>query len=139
MTDQGGETLLGTVTKVASSGAFVLDRDPDEWLRGSQFNKVELPAVQVGQMVAVGIDKRRFVRKITIQGAAQPAPVAERVATFAANGAPPYPVQETGKQRSITRLACLNTATAILGGNVQSVDPDEVVDLAARLEAWVNA
>jgi hypothetical protein len=34
-------------------------------------------------------------------------------------------------------MACLNTATAILSSNGGKAEPDDVLTLAACLEAWV--
>jgi hypothetical protein len=38
----------------------------------------------------------------------------------------------------ICRQACLNRATAILSSGGQHVDPDDVLALAAMLEAWIG-
>jgi hypothetical protein len=118
------EQISGKVERVKGSGFTLAGRDG--WLNLSKFAEgVTVPAV--GDVVAVEIDGKGFVRQIT-----NATPHGPPVST---NGHSAPADRET----AINRRAVLNTATAILGGGTGfAIDPAEVVKLAARLECWVR-
>lgn len=87
-----------------------------------------VPAVpDTGSLVRLGLDAAGFVRCIG--------------ATAMPMVSPPgwgqsAPADAIDRDRRIVREAVLNTAVSILSSH-GAVDPHEVVELAARLEAWV--
>lgn len=124
-------TLTGTVVKVNGNG-FKLDAH--DWLNISRYAQPdEAPMPAVGERVTVNLDKAGFVRRI------------ERVPSSAHSAEPeneppaPSGVTPRTKDTVVTRLAVLNTATAMLGGgHGHAVDADAVLALAARLEGWAT-
>lgn len=118
------DTIEGTVTRTNDKGFVLAGREP--WVNISQYAK-PLPAVPpIGSIVRVGLDKAGFARSVEIIGGnAQPP---------SANGAP----ASTTRDRVVSRLALLNTATAILSSGGRPIEvPKDVVALAQRLEGWV--
>jgi hypothetical protein len=79
-------------------------------------------------------DKAGYVRKV--------APVALAVASASAspadNTSPPASSTRPDRDAIVTRLATLNTATAILSAGGLPVVASEVFALAAQLEAWAT-
>jgi len=114
------ERITGTVTRANDHGFQLAGREG--WLNVSKYAEgVAVPPM--GATVAIDLDKSGFVRRVeTAGGLDAPADAA--------------PVG-VSREATITRLALLNTATAILGGGPgHPVDPAEVVKLATRLEPW---
>jgi len=109
------ESIEGVVSRANGKGFTLAGRDG--WLNLSRYAD-PVPAVPAeGARVRVGLDKAGFVRVIEPAGAgAEEAP-----------GAQPLAASLGDKDTRITRLAALNTATAILSSGPR----------AARLEAWV--
>ena len=67
--------------------------------------------------------------------APEPSPTySERAATPAADAEPAR--RRPGREVVVTRLACLNTATAILASGTRVTDPEAVLALAEQLERW---
>ena len=141
MATQNLTQQIGIVAAVTATG-LKLD-EMDEWLTFSKFSKITHPSE--GDRVIVAYDDRRFIHRIQ---QTTPEPAAD--ATFRARLAVqpvaqpeqpepalvgPFP---PSKDRTITRLAVLNTATAILASGGHAADPDTVIALAARLEAWAT-
>jgi len=111
------QVITGKVLRTNGNG-FKLESQ-DKWLNISKYAQdVQMP--EVGQQVKVSLDSAGFVRKVEKMPGQQPGP---------ANGS---------RDTTITRLAVLNTATAILSSGNQVVDADEVLALATRLEAWAT-
>ena len=134
---------FGTVAAVTAKG-LKLD-GAAEWLNFSRYTPVQPP--ERGASIVVIHDDRRFIHAIASM---EPTPTSADAAFRARLAVEPVepmqPVQPepapagppAGKDRTITRLAVLNTATAILSSGGQPADPDAVIALAARLEAWAT-
>jgi hypothetical protein len=101
-----------------------------EWRNLSKWAEVSAIPPR-GSVVVLGLDKSGYVREITTATAEKPVIVQDSPL-----GDAPAPVD---KDRRITRMACLNTATAILTThNVRGgVEVAEVLRVAAGLEGWV--
>lgn len=96
----------------------------EQWLNVSRYAEgVVIPPV--GSSVLLGLDKAGFIREIA---ATEPAPTAEPVAQLGC----------TDREVRITRLAVLNTAVAALNGRGAGGTDEEILALAAKLEAWVG-
>ena len=108
---------------------------------------VQVPSV--GAHVRISTDKGGYVFRVdpvTAAGSQKAGPEADDDPDFRRRladevppdlGVPEPPVGlPASKDRTITRLACLNTATAILSSGGRAADPDEVLEVAARLEEW---
>lgn len=113
-------TREGSVQQTNGTG-FKLD---GQWVNLSKFAKPEdVPMPVTGSTVRVHLDPKGFVRKVETLATPEPAP---------ARSTP------TGRDGVVTRLAVLNTATAILGSGNRPVDPVDVVRLAGQLETWAT-
>ena len=67
--------------------------------------------------------------------APEPSPTySERAATPAAHAEPAH--RRPGREVVVTRLACLNTAAAVLSSGTRVADPEAVLALAVQLERW---
>ncbi len=132
--------LEGRVT-AANGNGFKLHNVAD-WLNLSKYAKpADVFVPRVGEHVRVKVDNSNFVRSVAglpvAGGEAQPG------AQEAQPEAAPEPRTEAimsqvdAKDLRITRLACLNTSTAIIAGSTGRANPDEVIALAERLESWV--
>lgn len=122
------EQITGTVARVSKNGFQLSEREG--WLNVSKYAEgVALPSV--GAVVLAELDGKGFVRRIEQAGSVAATNVSRHASARSSAGS-------DARQTAITRLACLNTATAILGGGPGSaIDAAEVVKLAGRLEAWV--
>jgi hypothetical protein len=121
------EQISGTVTRVNGKG-FQL-AEVDGWVNLSKFAKPEDVAMPpTGARVLVSIDGSGFARKVAIvESPAARAPAAALAGS------------STARETVITRLAVLNTATAMAGGGSGfAVDVEAVLTVAARLEAWAT-
>ena len=124
------DTIQGTVARVNGHGFTLQGREG--WLNVSRYASPEAaPMPTVGAQVVLALDSKGFVRKIVPADGATPSP----------NGHDAPDSQGTrrggsGRDATITRLAVLNTATAILASGSQVADPDAVLELAERLERW---
>ncbi len=125
-------TIEGKVSLVNGSG-FKIYELPD-WLNVSKYAKsADVPMPVAGTRVRLTLDASNYVRKIESLGAPhEQEPEAPTCAPVDTHSAP-----IDTKDARITRLACLNTATAILYGNTGRGNVDEVLEVAAKLESWV--
>ncbi len=137
-------TILEGKVTVANGTGFKLG-EYDGWLNLSRYAKpADVFVPRVGEYVRVQLDGSSFVRKVA--PAEAPSNV-QKMHNAQGETAPaeasPEPRREAimsqvdAKDLRITRLAVLNTATAILYGNNGRGNADEVLELAAKLEAWV--
>ena len=119
--------LEGTVGRVNDHGFTLAGRDG--WLNFSKFAG-ELTLPDAGDHVLATLDKGGFVRACTVlsstAAASQDAPTR----------AEPGTTGPVDRETRITRSACLNTAVAVLVSH-GAVDPELLLSLAERLEAWV--
>jgi hypothetical protein len=110
-------SVEGVVLKVNERG--VLLEDSGAWRNVSKFAG-ELLMPEPGEAVRLTLDKAGFIRQIAVLRAGEPLrfPAADR-------------------ETCITRMACLNTATAITSSGGQATDLASVLAVAEELEAWV--
>ena len=135
--------VTGKVVRVNQNG-FQLAGETG-WFNISRYaTGVAVPAI--GDMVRVALDRSGYVRRVESHPIA-PAPSAadrgfrERLAAEVppdVGAAEPPAGPPVSRDRVVTRLAVLNTATSILGSGARAVEPDAVLELAARLEAWAT-
>jgi len=118
--------ISGVVTLVNGNG-FRLD-GRESWVNVSKWAPASVTLPEVGQHVAVGLDAAGYARAIS--AAAAPRPVAGEVAAVA-SPAPP------DKDTQIRRMNALSTSVALLSSGGRIVEPGELLDVAALLEAWV--
>lgn len=116
------EYVEGIVARTNERG-FTL-RGREGWLNLSRYASPAPVVPPEGTTVRVGLDASGFVRSIEALAAPQ-----EQAASTTPAG---------GREQAVTRLACLNTATAILSSGGREADPDDVMALAERLERWVQ-
>lgn len=136
-------TIEGKVTRTSSNGLQLAGHDG--WLNISKFaDSIDVPMPQVGDVVRLKLDKSNYIREIVAVKAepfsinakekgepeSQPEPRAEPQ--------PPSGGAAPSKDTVVTRLAVLNTATAILSSGGRAVEAKAVVELAAKLEAWAT-
>lgn len=106
--------------------------DGRDWLNISKYaNAADAPMPAMGEQVKVTLDKAGFVRKVE-----QIAPAAQ-VEALQPEQQPAMVPTIDGRDIRITRLAVLNTATAILSSGSRAAEPQEVMSLAEWLENWV--
>jgi hypothetical protein len=115
--------ITGIVERVNERG-FTL-RERTGWLNVSQYAQIEAP--KRGQYVRVRLDGSGFVRAVE--------PVATTNGHKAAQSAPS---RRPDRDVIVTRLAVLNTATAILSSAYRETNGPEVMELAADLEQWAT-
>lgn len=131
--------VTGTVERTNGAGFKLAGGD---WLNISKYARdVAMP--DVGAAIVATLDKSGFVRKLERQGPSmtgeQLADHFDRLAQTPPAIAAQVPLTRADRETAITRMAALNTATAILGGGPGSpIDAAEVVKLAGRLAAWVG-
>jgi len=115
----------GIVSRVNDRG--ILFQGREGWLNVSKFaGLVELP--DVGARVRCKLDSSGFIRSIAVLDA----PAAENTAPAPTDGQN----RTTARETAITRMACLNTAVAIMTTH-GAVYIDQVFDVAEQLEGWV--
>ncbi len=124
MTSGTLEYVEGVVGRCNERG-FTL-RGREGWLNVSRYANPAPPIPGEGATVRVGIDSSGYVRTVELLA---PAPAEESAGATPAAG--------PGRETSVTRMACLNTATAILSSGGRAADLEEVLALAERLERWV--
>ena len=123
--DRIAEQLAGVVTCSNVKG-FQLEGH-DGWLNISKF-AAGVAAPERGARVVAGLDKAGFVRTVETVS-----PIGEYVGNESATSG-----TRPDREVCITRMACLNTATAILSSGGSPVgDVAAVLSTAAQLEAWV--
>lgn len=125
-------TIVATVHKVNGTGFQVAER-PD-WINVSQYAKAEeVPMPAVGQRVEIVLDGKGYARKISPQILAASAEVGQGPEPAAST---PAQAPRASRDTVITRLACMNTAVAILASGGKIAAPAAVVTLAGKLEIW---
>ena len=123
--DRIAEQVAGVVTCSNAKGFQLEGRDG--WLNISKF-AAGVAAPERGDRVRVGLDKAGFVRTVESVSPIGEYEGKESITT----GTRP------DREVCITRLACLNTATAILSSGGRAIgDVATVLETAARLEQWV--
>lgn len=123
--------IAGKVAQVNAKGLKL--EGADSWVNVSKFaENVTMP--ERGAQVVLTLDKAGFIRKIAAPApvVAQPVAVPQVAPIAGAQGEAP------DKDTVISRLAVLNTATAILSSGSRAADPAAVLALAAQLEAWAH-
>ena len=123
--DRIAEQVAGVVTCSNAKGSQLEGRDG--WLNLSKF-AVGVAGPERGARVRVGLDKSGFVRTVETSAPIGECVVNESVTT----GTRP------DREVCITRMACLNTATALLSSGGQPMELGAVIELAGTLEAWVT-
>jgi hypothetical protein len=123
------EQKVVTVSRTNGTGFRVVEGD--EWLNISKYAKPAPAMPEVGQRVRVSLDKSGYVRAIE-PGEELPAKPEIPAGVSASAGTPPC------KDTVISRLAVLNTATAILSSGGRQADGTAVMALAEKLEAWAH-
>jgi hypothetical protein len=142
----------GDVTKTNGKGFQTRDGD---WLNWSKFgdpDDVRMPAI--GDTVKVQIDKAGFLRRLKVLAPERAAPVPVAPPAEAApehnssvgtkKDAPAElpafvdRIEQEARGTVVSRLACMNTATAILSSGGRAASPNDVLVLAAHLEAWAT-
>ena len=122
--DRIAEQVAGVVTCSNSKGFQLEGRDG--WLNISKF-AAGVAAPERGARVVAGLDKAGFVRTV------------ELVEVSSAEAPPTEPRTSPDRETAITRMACLNTATAILSSGQRAIgDVAAVLGTAAQLERWIN-
>lgn len=117
-------TIEGTITKTNGKGFQIAEQEG--WLNISKWaNPSEAAMPALGAKVMLTLDGSGFVRKITEKASPAVEPAA-------------MPATVDAKDKRITRLAVLNTATSILSSGNRATSAKDVVELAAKLEAWVT-
>jgi hypothetical protein len=103
------------------------------WLNVSRFaGGVLLP--EVGAHVRLILDKSGFIRRVEpLEAPASAARVDTSPVVPVSTAASEPPDRDT----RISRMACLNTATAILASGGRATDLAAVLAVAAELERWV--
>ena len=108
-----------------------------EWLNLSRYaNAADVPLPQAGDRVLLHLDRQGFVRKIEMVAPATVAPRSE--AGPSTDGSGEAPKAPPARDTVVTRLACLNTATAVLSSGGRIAEADAVIELAERLETWAT-
>jgi hypothetical protein len=142
-----GDVVDGVVARVNDRG-LVLDGD-DLWLNVSRYAKPAPKLPRVGETVRIYLDKDGYIRDVEAlrdeerasyqveDGVDVPPPEgpSRQVERSTSDHSPSDPPD---REVRITRMACLNTATAILSPGGRPADPEAVLALATRLEAWVG-
>jgi len=129
-TDRITTELEGLVTQVNGNGFKVEGRA--DWLNLSRFADPPPTLPDKADRVRVGLDKAGFVRVIAVLNATE----TRQNANLGARA--PESIETPDKDTQIRRMACLNTAVALLSSGGQAVDAGELLDVAGLLEAWVN-
>jgi len=120
------DEVAGVVEAANPRGFLLAGREG--WLNISRYAEPPPPIPAEGARVRVGLDKAGFVRAIEVE--AEPEPSLAAVHESPAH----YGLRDT----RIMRQAVLNTATAILSSGGRAADPEDVLELASQLEAWVT-
>jgi hypothetical protein len=120
------DRIQGTVSRVNGHGFTLAGRDG--WLNISKYAPAEdVPMPTQGAVVSLQLDAKGFVRRIAAEDT--PPRVQGRTAPMGRGGR---------DQSTITRLAVLNTSTAILSSGQRAADPAAVLALAEDLERWAT-
>lgn len=129
--------VVGSVKSTNSRGLKIAEY-PD-WLDYSKFARPEdLDQVNPGQRARIWLDRANYIRRVEVLPGAEanggaPAPSAAKNAAAQALAA-----RAVDRERTIARMAVLNTATNILSSGGRQAEPVEVLRLAAELEEWVH-
>jgi hypothetical protein len=156
-------TIEGVVSRTNDHGFQLAGRD--DWMNLSKFAQPTPLLPRKGMRVEVGLDQSGYVRTVSsVRSSAEalPEPLGpagdllyltdaqrspELTRPAARKAAPAVqPVMEVlisaghppDKDVRITRMNALTTATAIASSGGRQAEIDEVLQLAARLEAWVS-
>jgi hypothetical protein len=144
-----GDVVEGVVSKANERG--VLLTGEDAWINVSKFAQPAPKLPRRGEHVRLHLDRYGFIRDVEAlrdeeraryavvpseDGVDAPTPEEpSRQVERAENR--PLATNSPDRELRITRMACLNTATAILSSGGRAADPEAVLALATRLEAWV--
>jgi len=134
------ETIRGTVERANGSGFMLIGRAG--WLNLSKYAEPAPLMPDVGQVVAVGLDKAGFVRAVAVEGEQDDlpfdAPLPEPPREAQADALLAQRGDVARLDRTALRLGVLRTATTILASGGQATDINAVLALAERLEAWAT-
>lgn len=120
-------TITGKISR--ANGTGLLLEGESRWRNISKYAQPAPAMPQRGQLATLVLDGQGFIRNIEV--AAPPAPITPSGQPETASASTP-----PERERVISRLAVLNSATAILASGGRSADPTEVLRLAAQLETW---
>jgi hypothetical protein len=128
------ELISGTIDRVNAKG-FRLQGEGD-WRNYSRYaDPADILPPSIGAAVAVSVDSQGFVRSVQVVGER----THERDSFSVREPAHEAPLAcspRLEKDIVVTRLAVLNTATAIASSGGQETDLVTVLALAEELEAW---
>ena len=139
------------VVEVGRTNGHGFQATSGDWLNFSRFAKPEdfiMPAP--GSTVTVYLDKAGFVRRIApVERAVSPTPFAPARMASAPSTTPTSTtpaervvlaahVEQDARGVVVTRLAVINSAVAILSSGGGAATVDEVLAIAATLEAWAT-
>lgn len=130
------ELVHGTIDRVNAKG-FRLQGEGD-WRNYSRYaDPADILPPSGGDVVAVSVDSQGFVRSVQVVGERTHERASFSVReTVNEPSAAPTPRPE--KDVIVTRLAVLNTATAIASSGGQETDLVTVLALAEELEQWAT-
>lgn len=119
----GSYTLVGTIERTNGSGFRLAEHD--QWMNFSKFGTPP-PMPSIGQKVSVRLNAKGYILRLFVHDP-EVAPTEQEPVT---TSLPPT------RDQTITRLATMNTATTILSSGNRPTSVDDVLALAAQLEAW---
>ena len=128
------DVIEGKVARVNPNGFRVVGRD--RWFNLSRYGE-RPPLPLPGQWVKAAVDERGFLQSVEVVPAELSTGVGAQAVT-APESNPGATASHPDKDMRITRLAVLNTATALLSSGGRRADGDAVIALAARFEGWVT-
>ena len=122
------EFVEGVVATPNDRGLKLSGRDG--WFNLSRYADPAPTLPTRGESVVIGLDTAGYVRSVEANTAEL-----RRIGPSDATESVPAALHD--RETCITRMACLNTATAILASGAHTADADAVLALAGRLEVWV--
>jgi hypothetical protein len=125
------ETIDGIVSRTNGSG-FKLEGH-DRWLNLSKFGKPAPTMPSVGEHVHLSLNAKGYVTNIKSLSLAQ-VNRAQSSELQNAEGSLSVPPREA----VITRLSVINSAISVLKTDSRPIDLRQVLDTAAKLEAWAS-
>jgi hypothetical protein len=126
--------LEGTVSRVNERGLLL--EGEATWRNVSKFaGGIWLP--DVSERVRLVLDSAGFIRKIEPLDAPAPSPSVDTSPAAPVSTAVSEPHAPADRDTRISRMACLNTATAILSSGGAPTDLAAALAVAEELERWV--